>query len=61
MEAALNICRSGKAVEILVKGLFGPARMIAQEGCVPVRRPVGSAGASGEAAVWAATVEKALP
>ena len=29
-EEALNIRRSGKAVEILVKGLFGPARMIAQ-------------------------------
>jgi hypothetical protein len=61
MEEALNIRRSGKAVEILVKGLFGPARMIAQEGCVPVRRPVGSAVANGEAAMWAAAVEKVLP
>jgi hypothetical protein len=61
MEEALNIRRSGKAVEVLVKGLFGPARMIAQEGCVPVRRPVGSADAASEAAVWAAAVGKALP
>jgi len=61
MEEALNLRRSGKAVEVLVKGLFGPARMIAREGGVPVRRPVDSAGAASEAAVWAAAAEKAFP
>jgi len=46
MEEALNILRAGGAVEILVKGLFGPARMIVQEGAVPARRPVGRAPAA---------------
>jgi len=56
MEEALNIRRSGMGVEVLVRGLFGPARTVAQEGAVPAQR-----GESlGAAALWAAA-EGAVP